>query len=58
MLQTGLQPSPDRPDYANDAMKKVLETGVYLWYTDINTADVSNNFGMPLGLPNPEVSAG
>lgn len=58
MLQTGLQPSPDRPDYANDAMKKVLETGVYLWYTDINTADVSNNFGMPLGLPNPEVAAG
>lgn len=58
MLQTGLQPSPDRPDYANAAMKKVLETGVYLWYTDINTADVSNNFGMPLGLPNPEVTAG
>ena len=58
MLQTGLQPSPDRPDYANAAMKKVLETGVYLWYTDINTADVSNNFGMPLGLPNPEVEAG
>lgn len=58
MLQTGLQPSPDRPDYANSAMKKVLETGVYLWYTDINTADVSNNFGMPLGLPNPEVPAG
>lgn len=58
MLQTGLQPSPDRPDYANAAMKKVLETGVYLWYTDINTADVSNNFGMPLGLPNPEVAAG
>ena len=58
MLQTGLQPSPDRPDYANGAMKKVLETGVYLWYTDINTADVSNNFGMPLGLPNPEVAVG
>lgn len=58
MLQTGLQPSPDRPDYAAAAMKKVLETGVYLWYTDINTADVSNNFGMPLGLPNPEVTAG
>lgn len=58
MLQTGLQPSPDRPDYANNAMKKVLETGVYLWYTDSNTADVSNNFGMPLGLPNPEVAAG
>lgn len=57
-LQTGLQPSPDRPDYADNAMKKVLETGVYLWYTDINTADVSNNFGMPLGLPNPEVAAG
>lgn len=57
-LQTGLQPSPDRPDYADNAMKKVLETGVYLWYTDISTADVSNNFGMPLGLPNPEVTAG
>lgn len=58
MLQTGLQPTPDRPDYATGAMKKVLETGVYLWYTDPTTADVSNNFGMPLGLPNPEVSAG
>lgn len=58
MLQTGLQPSPDRPDYAAAAMKKVLESGVYLWYTDNNTADVSDNFGMPLGLPNEEVPAG
>lgn len=58
MLQTGLQPSPDRPDYAAAAMKKVLETGVYLWYTDPTTADVSNNFGMPLGLPNEEVPVG